>query len=87
VDGDRDVRVEEALHVKGPGEQGGLREVFVLHQRQERAVEVPVGDKNDDVSPQMRTKQEDACNSSISGSECAVVASAKAAFDTLAIGE
>jgi len=38
MDGDGDVGVEEALHAQGPGKQGGLGEVFVLRQGQERAV-------------------------------------------------
>ena len=87
VDGDCDVRVKEALHAKRPCEQGSLGEVLVFRQGQEGAEEVPVGNKDDSVSARVRTEGKDSCNGSVGSSKCAVMASAKAAFDACAIGK
>ena len=87
VDGDGNVRMEEALHAKRPRKQGSLGEILMLCQGQERAVKVPIRNENDDVSSQVRSKREDARNGSFSGSKCAIVASAEAALDAGAIGE
>jgi len=87
VDGDGDVWVEEALHTQHPCEQGGLGEIFVLCQRQEGAMKVPVRNENEDVSPGVGSKREDTCNSSFHGSKCAIMAGAKTTLDACAIGE
>jgi len=87
VDGYGDFRMEEALHAQGSCEQGGLGEVFVLCKREEWAVEVPVWNKDDDVSTWMRAQGEDACDGCLSSGERAIVAGAETALDASAIGE
>jgi len=59
----------------------------VLRQRQERALEVPVGNKYNDVSSWMGSEREDTRNGSFHSSKCAVVTSAEPALDAGAIGE
>jgi len=87
VDGDGNLRVEEALHAQRPCEQGSLGEIFVLRQGQEGAVEVLVWNENEDMLAWVGSKREDARNGSFCGSKCAIMASAKTVFDACAIGE
>jgi len=87
MDGYGDFRMEEALHAKCPGEQGGLGKVFVLRKREEWAMEVPVWNKDDDVSAWMRAEGEDACDGRLSSGKYAIVAGAETALDARAVGE
>jgi len=87
VNGDRDVRVEEAVHPDGGRECVGLGKVFMLSKRQEWAVEVAVRHKDDGVLAWVRAQGEDASNCSFSGSDCAIMAGAEATFNALAIRE
>jgi len=57
VDGDIDVGVEEALHVQGACEQGGLGKIFVLRKGEERAVEVPAWNKDHGMLAGVRAKR------------------------------
>jgi len=67
VDGDGNVWVEEALHPKRPCKQGGLGEIFVLRQGQEGAVEVPIWNKDEDVSSWVGSEGEDPRNGGFCG--------------------
>jgi len=87
VDGDGNVRMEEALHAKCPCKQGSLGEIFVLRQGQEGVVKVPIWNENENVLAWVGSKREDTCNSSFCSSKCAIMASAKTALDACAIGE
>jgi len=50
-------------------------------------VEVPVGNKDDDVLARVRTKGEDACDGGFCSSECTVMACVEATFNARAIKE
>ena len=87
VDGDGDVRVEEALHPKRPCDQGGLGEIFVFREREEGAVEVPIRNEYGGVSTRMGPKREDPRDGRLRSCERAVMASTEAAFNARAISE
>ena len=72
VNGDGDVGVQEALHIKRTCEKGSLGEIFVLCQGHEGAVEVLVWNKDNHVATRVGTKREDAGNGSVGSRKRAV---------------
>ena len=87
MDGDGDVGVEEALHIKRACKKGRLGEVLVLREGQEGTVEVPVRNKDDRVPTRVGTKREDTGYGSLGSRKCAVMASAETSFDACSVHE
>lgn len=85
VYGDRNVRVDEAMHVDGRRKERRLQKIFVLCQRQKRSVKVAVGQEDDCVLAHMGTKGEDAGYGCLSCRQNAIMVCTEATLDAGAI--
>jgi len=69
--------MKEAMHVDHGGKKRGLREIFMLCEGQEGAVEVAVRQEYEHVVASMRAERKDACNGGFCGSKDVVMARTK----------